>query len=164
MGPMTRYRIALTVAALVTGAAWAGDSELNRLTLKGVAAVRVVVEMRNADEGWPGPTPAEVRTDAERRLRQAGIAITTERGTPYLYVNVEAVKHPDLPAWGYIVDVELRQPARIVRTPDIVVFADTWSIHSIGTVAATDLTTHIRVKLATHVDLFVDAYLAVNRH
>ena len=147
---------------LAASAAWAGDSEVNRLSLKGVQAVRVVVEMREPDEDWQGPTRAQAQTDVEGRLRQAGITTTTQRGTPYLYVNVEAVKHADLPVYGYIIDVELRQAARVMRNPDIVVFADTWSLHSIGAVTAADLAAHLRVKLATHVDLFIDAYLAMN--
>lgn len=160
-----------TATSLIVGAfagllgastAGAGDSEVNRLSLKGIQAVRVVVEMREPDEDRQGPTGAQVRTDVEGRLRQAGITITTQRGAPYLYVNVEAVKHADLPVFGYIIDVELRQAARVVSNPNIVVFADTWSIHSIGAVTAADLAAHLRVKLATHVDLFIDAYLAMN--
>jgi hypothetical protein len=160
-----------TVHSLIAGAlmgfgmvplARAGDSEVNRLALKGVQAVRVAVEMRERDEEWQGPTRGEVRADVEGRLRRAGISITTQPGAPYLYVNVEAVKHADSPIYGYIIDVELRQAARVVRNPSIVVYADTWSIHSIGTVEAAELSTHLRVKLHTHLDLFIDAYLAMN--
>ena len=147
---------------LGAGAARAGDSEVNRLSLKGIPAVRVLVEMREPEEDWKGLTRPQVRTEVEERLRRAGIAVTTERGTPYLYVNVEAVKDTALQVYGYIIDVELRQAARVMRNPDIVVFADTWSIHSIGTVGEADLAHHLRVKLSTHVDLFVDAYLAMN--
>jgi len=157
------YRlIAGTVAGmLAAGAAWAGDSEINRRSLKGIGSVRVLVEMRNLDEDG-ALQPGQVRAEVEKQLRRAGIALTAQRGTPYLYVNVEAVKHADLPLYGYIVDVELRQAARVVLHPEIVVFADTWSIHSIGTSAAADLASHLRVKLATHVDLFIEAYLAMN--
>lgn len=147
---------------LAAGAARAGDSEVNRLSLKGIPAVRVLVEMREPDEDWKGPNRAQVRTEVEERLRRAGIPVTTQRGTPYLYVNVEAVKDTTVPVYGYIIDVELRQAARVVRNPDILVFADTWSIHSIGTVGEADLAHHLRVKLSTHVDLFVDAYRAMN--
>lgn len=149
------------VGMLVAGAAWAGDSETNRRSLKGIHAVRILVEMRNLDEDG-GLHPGQVRAEVEKQLRRAGIALTAQRGTPYLYVNVEAVKHADLPLYGYIVDVELRQAARVVLHPEIVVFADTWSIHSIGTSAAGDLASHLRVKLATHVELFIEAYLAMN--
>jgi len=149
------------VGMLVAGAAWAGDSEINRRSLKGIHAVRILVEMRNLDEDG-GLQPGQVRAEVEKQLRRAGIALTAQRGTPYLYVNVEAVKHGDLPVYGYIVDVELRQAARVGLHPDIVVFADTWSIHSIGTAAQADLAAHLRVKLATHVNLFIEAYQAMN--
>ena len=147
---------------LAAGAARAGDSEVNRLSLKGIPAIRVLVEMREPEEDWKGLTRAQVRAEVEERLRRAGIPVTIQRGTPYLYVNVEAVKDTALRVYGYIIDVELRQAARVVRNPDIVVFADTWSIHSIGTVGEADLAHHLRVKLSTHLDLFVDAYVAMN--
>ena len=164
MGWMVRGLIAGAFAGLLAvGAAWGGDSEANRQSLKGIPAVWVAVEIRDPDGDWQGPTQAQVRTEVEERLKQAGIATTTQRGTtPYLYINVEAVKHADLSVYGYIIDVELRQAARVVRNPNILVFADTWSIHSIGTVGAADLAEHLRVKLATHVNLFIEAYLAMN--
>lgn len=154
--------IGLLAGLLAVGAAQAGDSEVNRRSLKGIETVRVLVEMRDSDEDPPALARSQVQAEIEERLRRAGIPTTGRRGAPYLYVNVEAVKHADLRVYGYIIDVELRQAARVVQNPDIVVFADTWSIHSIGTVDAPELRAHLAVKLRAHVDLFIDAYLAMN--
>ena len=59
------------VGLLAAGAARAGDSEVNRLSLKGIPALRVLVEMREPEEDWKGLTRAQVRAEVAERLRRA---------------------------------------------------------------------------------------------
>ena len=68
-------------------AATADDSQIERATLAGLTPISVVVEGLAQIAEKNGLASAAIQADTERRLRQAGISVTSDADA-YLYVNV----------------------------------------------------------------------------
>ena len=81
---------------LVAGGVARGASEEHREALRGLTGVSVRVERLSESARQDGLDEGSIQADAERRLRQAGIAILTpgraakEPGNPTLYIFVNA--------------------------------------------------------------------------
>ena len=69
---LSRVAMFLLVAA---SAATAGDDEFSRRSLKGLAGVYVMVEPLGAEAERDGLNKTSVQTDAELKLREAGITV-----------------------------------------------------------------------------------------
>ena len=67
--------------------ATAQDSQIERATLAGLKPISVEVEGLASIAEKNGLTGAAIQADTERRLRQAGIPVTSDADA-YLYVNV----------------------------------------------------------------------------
>lgn len=166
-GPRTRFTLTLTTFLLLGLArpAWPGDQPRDRATLKGIAAIQVVVEDLNPDAERDGLTRDQLQTDVEVRLRKAGIRVTSkyeETGGSYLYLNVSAVKHVALSAYGYHIRLEFYQRVALARDPRVRMGAVTWDSGSTGVVGAQRLRGFVRDKVADEVDTFINAYLEQN--
>ena len=59
--------------AVVAAPAWGLDTPEHRVSLKGLKAVRVVIEDVGSKATAMGLTTAQLHTDVEARLRQAGV-------------------------------------------------------------------------------------------
>ncbi len=175
--PHTRFILALT-AILLLGLAvpvWPAaqvpfpfrlprDDPDDRATLKGIAAIQVVVEDLNPDAERDGLTRDHLQTDMELRLRKAGIRVTSkheEAGGSYLYLNVSAVKHNALSVYGYHIRLEFYQRVALARDPRVRTDAVTWISGSTGVVSAQRLRS-LRDNVADKVDKFINAYLEQN--
>jgi hypothetical protein len=145
---------------------WAGDSESDRATLRGVEGMYVIVEELEPEVERAGLTRHQLQTDVELRLRQAGIRVLTKEerletlGAPWLYVNVNVVLRSD-GLTAFSTRVELNQVA-LLKTDGSLVIVPTWSVASIGSVGRIRFVDTIRNDVRDYVDGFINAYLSVH--
>ena len=106
--------------------------------------------------------------ELERCLKDAGIAVLNPgqtdpvEGTPTLYLAVDALADDNVDQWTFAVQLELTQPVRLERMPELEgVIATTWSTGGIGVYGRGWRESLIR-EVASYVDEFAQAYLAVN--
>jgi hypothetical protein len=159
--------VALLAAAVASPLLGQGDNEDTRKTLAGLNGVYIYVEEIKDEVQRDGLSQSQTQTDVELRLRQAGITVLTREhylsmtGTGVLYVNVNALKNsPDLYTYTADVEVQLRQPVRLIRTPSVTVFATpTWSV---AVLSAGATVSSIRDHVRDATDRFINAYLAAN--
>lgn len=144
----------------------ASDAKYNRASLRGLEGVYVSVERLNPEIEKDGVTEGLIRRDVELKLRMAGIrALSKEEwfdvmGSPYLYVNVNALILRETREYIYSIHIAFKQNVYPVREPIVILGATTWSIG--GIIGITSDLDKIRASLKGRVDEFIDAYLSVN--
>jgi len=140
----TKIRVGQAFAVLLAG--WASsvfaiDSDMTRLTLRGLQGVTVVVE-----ELQPGLTKygqaaglerERIKADAECILKKGGIPVLTydewlkAPGRPFLYIVINT--HEYQKYWyAYDVRIELRQRVLPERNTSVAAMASTWSMSMTG--------------------------------
>lgn len=87
------------VGLLLGNVSEASDTEITRQSLKGLTTMAVVIEVLSPAAEQIGLTNTDLQTDAELKLRLAGIRVSTEdrlltAARPYLYVNVNVGMSP----------------------------------------------------------------------
>jgi len=166
-GAMNRIAVGLIGVMLFTCSAAVADMpERAKETLRGLPGVTVVIEPLQATAEQDGLTQRELQAEVERQLQAAGIRVLTQdewRGTPgspYLYVNVSALKK-NYGLYAYSIEVCLNQLVTLLRNQDIQEFAETWETREVGTVGKDRLGT-VRHSVAAHVNVFIRDYFSVN--
>jgi hypothetical protein len=155
--------IAALALTLIGGIAYAGDTQPERNSLRGLKGIYVLVEHLNKDLIKDGLNTDTIKTDVEQKLRLAGIGILSrddffkELGYPYLYIDANALK---LQRGGYVynIDVALMQ-AVILERFFVRLQAQTWSREDLGATPRLDT---IRDSIEILVDQFINAYLSAN--
>jgi len=143
--------------------AWANDSDTERVSLTGLTTVSVVVEELSEVARKNGLVGSTLQADVERRLKGAGISVTSDADA-YVYVHVTvADPGPSLPL-PYIVEVSLMQEVTLprglkTRTP---LQTATWWVNSLGLSGPDRLGASVTDKVAQFADNFVRAYRSVN--
>lgn len=145
----------------------AADTDYYRRSLVGLRGVQVIVEPLRPEAEARGLTTALLQTDAELRLRKAGIRVLTRQeseqapGNPYLYVNV-AITTGSI-YWGDSLHVSLRQTVLLERDTAVRIDAETWDASSGGGIYLPEnIAQKVRGAIDDLVDQFVNAYLAAN--
>jgi len=147
----------------ISAPAIAGDSQDDRVTLTGLTPVSVEVEELSAVAQKNGLTAASLKTDVERRLRQAGIALTPDADA-YLYVHITVADPGGTLPLPYYIDVTLVQEVtrpRAVRTRTPLQ-CPTWGLNTLGMVSGAGLRVAVADRVAQLVDQFIGAYQSVN--
>jgi hypothetical protein len=163
---MKMYRLLIIFAFLLVlqSIVFAGDTDSDRETLRGITAVHVVVDI-NTEIMEKGLSKTQVRTDVELRLRLAGIRVltseeyyvdTTHAGM--LSVGIGGGTRETSPYYIYSISVELWQPALLVRNGSWVM-ALTY-IESFD--GFTNKRSTIRNVTKDAIDLFINDFLSVN--
>ena len=135
--------------------AWA-DTPFERSTLRGIKAIKVVVEKIDADAERDGLVGSQLQSDIELRLRQAGIPVDNH-APEFLYIVVNTIKD-DLNLYGFSIRVEFRRPVHLGRDLSITTLGVTWSVTPlVGIVSSSDLRT-LRDDVRDMVDEFIKAY------
>lgn len=140
----------------------------NAATLKGLTAVRVVVEVNQA----AGEQQALRKTDLQDRLaaklKKAGLQLLGEKeraqGMPTLYLDASllAVDKGDDGLFVYSIDLALLQEVRLLRDPGIKTASPTWrAAGALGTVDAAEIA-GLRDTTDELVEQFLKAYRAAN--
>jgi hypothetical protein len=142
---------------------WPLDDPYDRAALKGVTAIRLVVEYSNEDPERVSLNRDQLQTDAEGRLRKAGIRVISspeESGGSFLFLKVETQKAPD-GLYAYHIQLEFSQWVILARNRNVGLLAPTWSVSELGTVDAQRLS-EVRDGAADELDKFINAFLEKN--
>jgi hypothetical protein len=153
------------ISVLILGSSLSfADDRDDRASLRGIEGVRIVVEDLDPEVVKDGLTEGQIRADVDLKLSVAGIKVLSEeenrkeKGHPWLYVNA-AIMKTDSGSYVYTIFIEFNQDVRLVRDPDVEVSIGTWEVVHTG---MTEKLSHIRERVKTHVDEFVNAFLSVN--
>jgi hypothetical protein len=154
---------ALLSAFLASPLVGQGDDEESRKTLVGLNGVYVWVGPVEDEAQRDGLDTIQIRTDVELKLRQGGIpVIPLALHAPILYINLNALKNPDVPLYSFYVAVQVGQEACLTRNPAVTLRPATWSAGTFGTVGQSKLGSFVREKIRDLTDRFINAYLAAN--
>jgi hypothetical protein len=154
----TTVPVVLLLALASSYPALAADESVERQTLKGIKTVAVQVEALRPEVESDGLTQAQIKTDVEQRLREAGIQVN-DAATATLIVNVNAVLvGQGAPVYAVSAHVDFEQDV-VVRGLDAT--ACTWSIGGMAAVGRANLPM-VRDFVRSKVDKFIDAYFSVN--
>jgi len=143
-----------------------GD-ELERLTLRDLNAVGVLVELLPPNLEKEGVTWEQVRRDVESRLRGAGIKLLTLQettrtpGHPYVYVEVTGKKSPSK-FHAVQIRVSLKQGVLLKRVASVEAIAETWSESLLAATEVASVRKVVQEGLKDLVDRFIRDYRAVN--
>jgi hypothetical protein len=159
---MRLYSAFIALFLLTTSTTRAQDDDFSRRSLKGIKGVHIVVDLSPGIAEDSGLSTIALRTDIELKLQQASIPVLAT-GDPYLYVGILVVPSSDKATWPYAVTVELHQPVALTRDSSITVQrAITWNVLRWGDVDKQNLR-NLRTDVQDTVDMFINAYLAVNQ-
>jgi hypothetical protein len=151
----------LALAALRDPAAAAGDAALDRATLRGLAAVNVVVDQIAADLQSAGITPSVVRAHIEDRLTAANIKVDSSK-QEFVAVRFTGVRDRRGP-FAVSVSMGAYQPVTLTRDPKVRTATQTWEIE---TVLLADPKQLFRAAMESVDELtrgFINAYRSVNQ-
>jgi len=158
--------IFLTISPAMIVSVWAlTDAPQTRATIKGIQAIKVLVERINPEAEKDGLRMDQLQNDVELRLRKAGIVVTPSAEPPaeaVLYVNVST--HKSLNLYAIDFSVNLGQAVMLVRDLKMStsIIAATWHRGAVGLADRDNLRTYVRDGLADLVDEFINAYLEQN--
>jgi hypothetical protein len=155
-----QYIVALLLCLLAAHPTWAGDSEIDRATLKGLGSIAVACDINPITEKL-GVTCEQLQTDVELQLRKAGIRIDDKKSY-YLYINVNVVDS-GVNTYAIAMEMSFQQPVRLDRASTIIVLAPTWGIYPVVlTSPRPGYTEFCRQYVRDLADRFANAFLSVN--
>ncbi|MFA5393495.1 MAG: hypothetical protein WC081_03160 [Candidatus Ratteibacteria bacterium] len=144
----------------------------NRIPFHGLKAVAVFVEDIDQEAVKDGLNKEEIKTDAELRLREAGIKVVPVEksldllNSPYLYIIVNTVKFSSGLEYVYGASVQLKQVVMLGRkkpAKPALLWATTWEkSDGVEITFVEDLAGNVRTHINEKVDAFVGDYLAEN--
>ena len=138
----------------------AGDSALDRATLRGIPAVNVVIDPVDAQVEKEGVTRNNLRARVEDRLQAANITVDSSR-SEFVAVRLTSVRDTRGP-FAVAITIGLYQPVQLSRDPTIRTATQTWEVE---TVVLADPKVLYRACQDSIDDLaarFVAAYRSVN--
>jgi hypothetical protein len=140
----------------------AGDAEIP--VLRGLKEVSVHVEDLDFRVERVGLTTDHLRTDAESKLKRAGIKVLSEKvsrrasGSPQLHIIVKALGTSSGDYAAHI-RLELREAVTLVRQPSMEVVSSTWTAGKFG---VTPTLADVRVQEQALLDTFITEYKVAN--
>ena len=140
----------------------ASDAEIP--VLRDLKEVLVHVEDLDFRVERVGLTTDHLRTDAELKLKRAGIKVLSERvsrrapGSPQLHIIVK-VLGTSSGNYAAHIRLELREAVDLVRHPGVEVFTSTWTTGRFG---VTQSLSDVRKQEQALLDKFITEYIAAN--
>jgi hypothetical protein len=140
----------------------AGDAEV--AVLRGLKEVFVDVEDLDFRVERVGLTTNHLKTDAELKLKMAGIKVQSEReamrtpGSPHLHIMLKVLSTSSGDYAAHI-RLELREAVALVRNPAMEVVTSTWTA---GTFGVTHTLSDVRQQEQALIDKFIAEYRAAN--
>ena len=166
-----RWLILLMVVAMILSLdspIFAVNGRSNRATLRGLKGVGILVEQLPPEVEREGLVRNQLQMEAESKLRMAGIKVLTKEecsktpGEPYLYININVnLAKTESEIYPYTIDAMLIQKVSLLRAPEQITYAVTWSTGGVGSIGKPILS-QLRESVAEVVDLFINAYLGEN--
>ena len=145
------------------------STSAERETLRGVAALNVLVTTRIDDEGAKrlGITKDQIQADTEHTLTKAGIKVA-KNVRPYLLVSLSiiSISHPTVDgilAYVYTAQIKFRQGA-VIDSTGTRASVTTWDETRYGASTPTkNMNAQIRASIRTLVNEFAKDYQAANQ-
>lgn len=156
--------VSVLVGLLLTvpwhGSAHAAGDVFERISLKGLKSLQVVVEDFAPDLIKDGLDRERIKSTVEQQLTQAGILVEPQADTA-LYIHLGSVKN-DTGTHSYALSLQLVQLVLLFRDPSLLTWGTTWSLDLVGSVAA-DNVHDLEPLIGRGVNAFVTDYQAANQ-
>jgi hypothetical protein len=123
---MGRLLLVMATAAALQAA---GDSTLDRATLRGIGAVNVIVDPVDAQVVAEGVTRESLRARLEERLRSAGVPVDTRR-PEFVAIRLTPVRAARGP-FAVAMTISLYQPVQLARDPKVRTATQTWEVETV---------------------------------
>lgn len=137
-------------------------------SLKGIKKLGVIIEKFNTDLGKNGISEDGIRQTAWNLLRKNGVNVVpisetkNVPGSPYLYINIGAIKSKHENLYAVSINVALKQNVILTRDTTKEFFGiPTWSVSNIGIISK-DKLKQINSFVETEVKEFIMAYKRTN--
>ena len=151
----------LAIAVLLPWAALrAGDSNLDRATLRGVKAVNIVIDHLDPQLEDQGLTQEMLRSRVEERLRKAAIPIDKD-ALEFVGLHITSMQSGKGP-YSLCFSMGFYQPVTLVRDPKIRTASQTWDVNAILVVPPKPMMQSVLNTADQLADLFVNAYRFIN--
>ncbi len=144
------------------------DSQSNRATLRGLPGVGVLVEKLPAELEKEGLRRDRLQKEVEAQLRKAGIKVYSKEecskipGEPYLYINLNVnIAKTESDLYPYTIDIMLIQKVSLIRDPNRVTYAVTWSTGGVGSITKS-IVSQLRENVKEVVEIFIQRFLTEN--
>ena len=160
---------AICIVLALVSRSHALNTGANRLTLKGLQGIRVLVEDVASEIEASGLTKDKLQGNVESQLKKAGITILTEAevlktpGEPYLYININAAPgkvQPNL--YSYSIDIAVIQNIVLERDPKANTYGITWSTGGVG-ITEKDSLNQLGESLVSIIDVFIESFQSANK-
>ena len=150
---------------LITGFIYASDSNIERMSLKGLKGLTVVSRVQS-NVSLPGFKEAQLQRDIENKLKRVGIEIPfkveyDENPLEYglLHVRVVIVYHETADFYFYTNNLEIMQYCVLSRDRNYETMMPTWKE---GFSGGNTSMQQIRAKILENIDTVIKAYFSVN--
>lgn len=162
------FSLLLLIAVLSGSSSTSAQVLRGENSLGGLKSIYIVTESIGRFDPADGLTGEQLREDAEKKLRQAGIKIMTEEewpkaeGRPMLHIDIDYWKNED---GSFLANLELKveQHVFLERDPSIKVDSITWMESQIILPKAGKLAEDVRNELGILMDKFIVDYKAANQ-
>jgi hypothetical protein len=160
-----RFLLAYTLLALPSLflpplAVAAGDTALDRATLKGLTAVNIVVDKLDDQLQGAGVTADAIRSRLEDRLRAAGITVDTSK-PEFIAVRMTGVRANRGP-FAVAVTMGAYQPVVLARDKNLKTATQTWEVETVLLAEPKQLYRGAMDTIDELAASFVAAYRSVN--
>lgn len=159
---------AALLAGLLGSVRAQAQEEADRVSLKGLKSVYVIVEDLPAELKEDRPLKARIQAVMEEKVKQAGLVLLTREawrntpGTPLLYANINLSKAKTKEGVrACSINLCLAQRANLEREPAIRSLARTWQAGIVGLVSDTDVEVVVS-QVGALVDYFLSEVRAVS--
>ena len=135
--------------------------------LEGIKEVAVVLESLNEDAKKDGLDGDAIKTDAEVKLREAGISVVDKTSEDpskpgaLLYIIISTNLVSDDMLYRYSVELNVSEYATLTRAVPVKTIVTTWNCGSYGTVGKLKIST-LRETVSDDVARFINDYLRQN--
>jgi hypothetical protein len=156
----------LALLPLLTAPCVAGDSSMDRSTLRGLKAMKVVVDSPSRDVEREGVDRDVLRTTIEQKLRDAGITIDND-AVEFLGLTISSARAPrrslmSKGAVSLVVGVGLYQIVLLNRDKTIKTVTETWGDERMAPATSRAIERTVADAVDDLLTEFVNAYRAVN--
>lgn len=156
----------MSLLLLLAAPCAAGDSSMDRSTLRGLKAMKVVVDSPGTDIERAGVDRDQLRTTIEQKLRDAGITIDND-AVEFLGLTISSARVPrrSLMSKGpvsLVVGIGLYQIVLLNRDKTIKTVTETWGDERVAPAASKAIEHTVSDAVDDLVNEFVNAYRAMN--
>lgn len=153
----------VTILAVPTLPVIAGDTALDRETLRGLTSIKIVVEQLTPDLESAGLTRDQLQSDIEKQVREAGISVDSN-ATEFLGIEMISarLKYGLTNVLNVAFKIAVFQVVTLNRNKASKTVAETWSGLSVQASPPKMAARVSRETVAKLVDQFITAYREVN--